>query len=100
MDRRLLPVAALAFLALAPGCDRPRTEGTAYNNSGSSATPNSASVAPGNAPAGPTTTPAGSEGATGVKSTPVVPDTASANAPAASAVAESQSSAPPKTATQ
>lgn len=32
MDRRYLQVAAVALLALAAGCDRPKTQGTASPN--------------------------------------------------------------------
>jgi hypothetical protein len=89
---RLLAVAAAALLVVGAGCDRPRTGGTAYNNSGASATPGSTTPTPGasTSPQVASTTPSGSEGVTGAKSTPTTPDTASPNAPPASAVAEGQ----------
>ena len=37
--RKLVPVAALAAALAVAACDKPRTQSSAYNNSGASATP-------------------------------------------------------------
>ncbi|MGE5094441.1 MAG: BON domain-containing protein [Betaproteobacteria bacterium] len=80
---RMLPLAALmAAAAIAAGCDRPRTN-TAYNNSGTDATPMEPSrAATGTATTtgntGTTSNPPGGTGAT-ASSAPATADTASAN---------------------
>lgn len=80
---RMLPLAALmAAAAIAAGCDRPRTN-SAYNNSGTYATPaQPASSAPGTSTTtgntGSTSNPAGGVGAT-ASSAPATADTASPN---------------------
>ena len=71
--RTAASLAALAIAAMAlTACDRPATQSTAYNNSGSSATPGSNTV-------GTTTSPSSSTAAT--------PDTASPSAPATASMA-------------
>ena len=73
---RIVTSAALAIAALAlAACDRPATQSTAYNNSGSSATAGSST---------PATTPSSSPSPTTSTTTP---DTAAPNAPATASMA-------------
>lgn len=99
--KKIIPAVAILALATAAvtGCDRagdgpsstaPRTGGTAYNNSGSSATPGS--VPPLTSPQV-VSTPWTPEVATAAQSSPTTPGTASPNAPPSGAVPPTQDSA-------
>ena len=75
--RKLVPLAALAAALAVAACDKPRTQSSAYNNSGASATP----AMPAEQPAQAATTPAPAEPQQPQATTsPATSDTASPSA--------------------